>query len=158
MPGVWAIWSGFATGVFSSDAVGTDGFSGFVVMLSFALGALWLWLWLRAKERRPFASLGFERQRGRSWLALAARGFGVGIVMIAVCVLVPVSLGQARLEWANPNGTSVALVAGMLLGFLVQGSTERSSPAPTSPRWSPGAGGSSWPSSYKRCSSRWRTA
>lgn len=124
VPGVWAIWSGFATGVFSSDAVGTDGFSGFVVMLSFALGALWLWLWLRAKERRPFASLGFERRRGRSWLMLAARGLGVGIVMIVVCVLVPVVLGQARLEWANPSGTGVALIAGMLLAFLVQGSTE----------------------------------
>lgn len=102
---------------------GSDRWSGVIGVLSFGLALLALWLWLAAKERRPFATLGFEGVASAG-LRRAARGFGLGVAMIAICVLVPVALGQAQLSWTSPDATSWAFVLIMLLGFLLQGSTE----------------------------------
>lgn len=102
---------------------GSDRWSGVIGLLSFGLALLLLWLWLAAKERRRFASLGFEGSVSTG-LRRAVRGFSLGVAMIAICVFVPVLFGQAQLSWASPDATSWAFVLIMLLGFLLQGSTE----------------------------------
>lgn len=96
--------------------------SGVLALFSFGLATLWIWFWMGVKERRSFATLGFSG--AQTGLRLAGRGLLIGIGMLAVCVLVPVIAGQAQLEWASPDGTSWMFILIMLLGFLVQGSTE----------------------------------
>jgi membrane protease YdiL (CAAX protease family) len=109
---------------FSLVVVGaTDRWSGVLALLSFGLALLALWLWVAAKERRRFATLGLEGGASSN-LRRAARGFGLGLAMIAICVFVPVALGQAQLSWASPDATSWGFILIMLLGFLLQGSTE----------------------------------
>lgn len=94
-------------------------------LLAFAVIVLVLWIWLKFKERRPFASLGFDRRpAGRPAGILAARGFGIGIAMMIICVFVPVATGQADITWASPNSSAVATIGIVLVGFVVQGSTE----------------------------------
>lgn len=95
-----------------------------VNLLSFAVALGVIWIWLRAKERRRFSTLGFERdgQNGRRILRGAAAGLG----LVTVCVLVPVVTGQATLSWraSEIGADGLLFVVLMLLGFLVQGSTE----------------------------------
>lgn len=107
---------------YSYSALSFDNANAIIALFSFGVAILWLWFWLAVKERRSFASLGFESLR--HGLRLGGRGMLIGILMIAVCVLVPVLIGQATLKWASPDGTAYGFVAIMLLGFLVQGSTE----------------------------------
>jgi len=106
-----------AGGVQARDSVGR-------VMTLFLFGAciLWLWFWLRVKERRGFATLGFTAPR--RGVKLAAQGVFVGLVMIVASVLIPVLGGQAQLGWGSPSSSSWMFIVVMLLGFLVQGSTE----------------------------------
>ncbi|MBL3700039.1 CPBP family intramembrane glutamic endopeptidase [Leucobacter luti] len=91
-------------------------------LLSFTAALGVVWAWVRFKERRPFASLGFERRAAAPRLAL--RGAGIGALMLTVCALVPVAAGQTRISWAAPDGASLLFIGIMLLGFIVQGSTE----------------------------------
>lgn len=108
--------------VYSFTGTSFDNANATLTLFSFGLGILWLWFWMAVKERRSFATLGFESiSRG---IRLGGRGVLIGIIMMAICVLVPVIAGQATLQWASPNGTTFAFMAIMLLGFLVQGSTE----------------------------------
>lgn len=95
---------------------------GLLSLFSFPLAVGFLWLWLATKERRRFASLGFEAPR--SGLRFALRGAGIGFGMMLFCVLVPVLTGQATLSWSGLDATGALFVLAMLLGFLVQGSTE----------------------------------
>lgn len=97
--------------------------SSVVALLSFGIALLMLWIWLAAKEGRRFATLGFEGATSTN-LIRALRGFGLGVAMIALCALVPVLLGQAQLTWASPDAANLMFVFVMLIGFLVQGSTE----------------------------------
>lgn len=99
-----------------------NGIDGLVTLFSFGTALLLLWWWVRGKERRGFATLGFETSGSRS--ILVARGLLLGLGMIAAAVLLPVLLGQARIEWNSPSGGNLAIIGVMLLGFLVQGSTE----------------------------------
>lgn len=96
--------------------------NGVLALFSFALASLTIWLWMWAKEKRSFSTLGFTG--ARTGLRFAGRGLLLGIGMLAVCVLVPVITGQAQLAWASPDGTSWMFIFVMLMGFLVQGSTE----------------------------------
>lgn len=96
--------------------------SGVLALFSFGLATLWIWFWVGVKERRSFATLGFTG--ARTGLRLAGRGLLIGIGMLAACVLIPLIAGQAQLEWASPDGTSWMFILIMLVGFLVQGSTE----------------------------------
>ncbi|QEV99423.1 CPBP family intramembrane metalloprotease [Microbacterium caowuchunii] len=93
-----------------------------IMLFSFPLAVLLLWAWLAAKEKRRFATLGFEQPR--AGLLQAARGLLLGLAMVSVCVLLPVATGQATLGFAAPDATSWMFIALLLLGFLVQGSTE----------------------------------
>ena len=115
--------SGSATpGELANGFMGRE--KGLVNLFSFALALGVLWIWLRAKERRAFSTLGLERD-GRT-LRRILRGAGTALAFILICVLVPVVTGQATLAWhADRIGADGLLfVALMLLGFLVQGSTE----------------------------------
>lgn len=108
--------------VYSFTGPSFDNANASLTLFSFGLGILWLWFWVAVKERRSFATLGFESiSRG---IRLGGRGLLIGIIMMTICVLVPVLTGQATLQWASPDGTAFAFMAIMLLGFLVQGSTE----------------------------------
>lgn len=95
-----------------------------VAVFSFALSLGVLWIWVRAKERRRFSTLGLERD-GQT-LPRILRGAAAGLGLVTVCILVPVITGQATLTWnASSIGTDGLLFVGlMLIGFLVQGSTE----------------------------------
>lgn len=107
------------------DATVRPGFnreSGLVALFSFGLATLWLWFWMAVKEKRRFASLGFTAPS--AGVRLAGRGLLIGIGMMAVCVLVPVVTGQAQMSWASPDAAGFGFIAVMLVGFLVQGSTE----------------------------------
>ena len=107
------------------DATAYAGFdreSGVLAVFSFALATAFIWFWMAVKERRRFATLGFTAPR--EGLRLAGRGLLIGIGMMAVCVLVPVFTGQAQMAWASPDASGWGFIAIMLIGFLVQGSTE----------------------------------
>ena len=95
-----------------------------LTLFSFALALGVLWIWLRVKERRRFSTLGLERD-GQT-LPRILRGAAAGLGLVTVCILAPVITGQATLTWnASSIGTDGLLFVGlMLLGFLVQGSTE----------------------------------
>ncbi len=95
-----------------------------VNLFSFAIALGVLWIWLRAKERRAFSSLGLERDRRT--LRRILRGAAAALGLMAACVLVPVVAGQASLTWhaSEIGADGVLFVLLMLLGFLVQGSTE----------------------------------
>lgn len=108
--------------VYSYSGVSFDNANASITLFSFGLGILWIWFWMAVKERRSFATLGFQSLS--QGLRLGGRGVLIGIIMMAVCVLVPVITGQATLQWASPDGTAFMFMAIMLLGFLVQGSTE----------------------------------
>jgi len=107
------------------DAEAYTGFNregGVAAVFSFALATGFIWFWMAVKERRRFATLGFTAPR--EGLRLAGRGLLIGIGMMAVCVLVPLIAGQAQMAWASPDASGWGFIAIMLLGFLVQGSTE----------------------------------
>ncbi len=104
------------------DYVGFDREGGVLAVFSFALATGFIWFWIAVKERRSFATLGFTAPR--EGLQLAGRGLIIGIGMMAVCVLVPVFTGQAMLAWGSPDASGWGFISIMLLGFLVQGSTE----------------------------------
>lgn len=115
---------GAATPPEGSSGGSMDRENGLLHLFSFAMILGVLWIWLRAKERRRFSTLGFEG-RGHTWRRIL-RGAGAGLALIAVCVLVPVILGQATLTWRAPEigGDGILFVGLMLIGFLVQSSTE----------------------------------
>lgn len=96
----------------------------FVSLFGFAIAVGVLALWMRVKERRALATVGFL-QTEMAWKR-AVRGAAIGVLLVALCVLPPVLLGQASLEWVAPqNGArGILVVVGLLLAFIVQGSTE----------------------------------
>lgn len=104
------------------DYVGFDREGGVLAVFSFALATGFVWFWMAVKERRCFATIGFTAPR--EGLAFAGRGWLIGAAMMAVCVLVPVITGQAQLAWASPDASGWGFIAIMLIGFVVQGSTE----------------------------------
>lgn len=96
-------------------------------IFSFVFGAGLIFLWVRAKEKRSIGTLGFQAPAGYTPARVAAlRGAALGLGMMTVCVLIPVLFGQAELNWRVPELTATAwgFIALMLLGFLLQGSTE----------------------------------
>lgn len=126
---------GIATGVMiglsgeqpASDPLAASRSAIMLALFSFAIAAAIIFLWVRVKERRPFASLGFTAPAGTTPVVMTAlRGAGLALLMITLCVLVPVATGQASLVWRAPelDAAAVGIIALMLLGFLVQGSTE----------------------------------
>ena len=106
----------------AADYVGFDREGGVLAVFSFALATGFVWFWMAVKERRRFATIGFTSPR--EGLRLAGRGWLIGAAMMAVCVLVPVITGQAQMAWASPDASGWGFIAIMLIGFVVQGSTE----------------------------------
>ncbi len=106
----------------AADYVGFEREDGVLAVFSFALATGFVWFWMAVKERRRFATIGFTSPR--EGLRLAGRGWLIGAAMMAVCVLVPVITGQAQMAWASPDAGGWGFIAIMLIGFVVQGSTE----------------------------------
>ncbi|UOR01735.1 CPBP family intramembrane metalloprotease [Leucobacter allii] len=118
-----------ATGVRPDRAALVAAFGGpggtLLGLFSFALAALLILLWVRVKERRPISSLGFAGGARRA-TGQALRGAALALAMMLVCVIVPVVSGDAALTWTAPRLgiAGIGFVLLMLLGFLLQGSTE----------------------------------
>ena len=88
---------------------------------TFAPGAILVFLWVILFERRSLAAIGLNA----NFLGRFLRGYGLGLAFLAVVVGGIWLLGGYQVE----AGGSVALVvlipaAWVLLGFIVQGSTE----------------------------------
>lgn len=86
---------------------------------SFAIGALLIFAWVRWKEGRRIGTLGFSRHGA---LLRIGRGALIGIVMISVVALVNAVSGSASIGALDGSAVVPALI--LLLGFVVQGSTE----------------------------------
>jgi uncharacterized protein len=96
----------------SSALLLAAGFGGAIVCLA---------AWIRWVERRPFASLGFERE---SALFRYVRGFAWGVGMFSMNIAISAALGYLA---RTPQSLGPAIIAGALLallGWLVQGAAE----------------------------------
>ncbi len=83
-----------------------------------------VWLWLRFVERRPFWTLGLERQ-GAAIKYL--RGFGVGFVLFALAIGILLVFGAVTGMGGDPRSVGAGALGGVLLSYLgwaLQGPTE----------------------------------
>ncbi|MCG3206691.1 MAG: hypothetical protein FOGNACKC_00290 [Anaerolineae bacterium] len=95
-----------------------------LLVLAFGPIFLWLWLWLKFVEKRPFWTIGLERDRaGLKYL----RGMGVGLLMFGGAVAFLAALGYIDFEQGGPQKQGLAALAGVVLvylGWTVQGPAE----------------------------------
>ncbi|MBW3085275.1 hypothetical protein KEM60_01472 [Austwickia sp. TVS 96-490-7B] len=85
----------------------------------FAVQLLLLLAWVRYREQRPLASLGLATH-GAGQLFL--RGAGIAVAFSTIIVLLNVMTGHAELT--DFSGAALLPVAILLMGFMVQASTE----------------------------------
>jgi membrane protease YdiL (CAAX protease family) len=82
-----------------------------------------LWIWLRLSSRRPFSTLGFERNHA---LPRLLRGAMIGGLMMMATAAVSsargVSLGPGRLQEMGPAAIAAAFLS--LLSYFAQGPAE----------------------------------
>ncbi len=94
------------------------------LILAFGPIFLFLWLWLTLFEKRPFWTLGLERDGA---LFKYARGFVVGLVMFVGAVAISGSLGFMQFEAGGSQLSGLPALGGVLLvllGWVVQGAAE----------------------------------
>jgi len=109
------------------DPSGQGGWQGtaYILFVGFGLTAIMVLAWVRLFERRGPETVGFN---GRG-LVRFARGYGLGLAYLLAVVGIIALLGGYRVEGAGVLGGAfspaalVPLVV-LLLGFIVQGSTE----------------------------------
>jgi membrane protease YdiL (CAAX protease family) len=92
--------------------------------VSFAGVYLIVWLWLRWYERRPFWTVGFERDGA---IRKALRGGIVGLLMLGGAVALMAAVGYAAPEDGPPQLQGPPAAPGVLialLGWAVQGPAE----------------------------------
>jgi membrane protease YdiL (CAAX protease family) len=85
---------------------------------------LLIWAWIALWEKRPFWSLGLERQ---SWFGRFLRGGLIGIVLYSLSLGLAAALGYVVLEHSNPSQEGWAALGGVLvvaLGWAIQGPAE----------------------------------
>ncbi len=126
---VLAFAQGMADSLRSAEAGGFEGPMDpigllYMLIVLFGLGAILSLLWVRFVENRPLASMGI---RGEAALTRFVRGLGVGLAFNAIAVLAIFALGGYNVVAIMPAFSSSAtliMIALLLVGFIVQGSTE----------------------------------
>jgi membrane protease YdiL (CAAX protease family) len=96
------------------------------MLLIFGFGPIFLilWGWLALVEKRPFWTMGLERQ---GFLYKYLRGGMVGLVMFVASIALPALLGYITFEQDSlrPQGlAALGAVLVVLLGWVVQGAAE----------------------------------
>jgi hypothetical protein len=126
VPFVLALWlvTGQPPGQFSGPPLLTGALQALLLIFSFLPLYLCLWLWLKFFEKRPFWTLGFERNGAARKLLI---GFVVGVAMYAASIGLCAALGYVQFEDGDPAQQGFAALGGVLvmaLGWLVQGPGE----------------------------------
>lgn len=120
-----AVFPGLMLGLITPQGE-TDGWAGTAFTLfGFAFIALLVGLWVLLFERRGLKEIGFNGQGLKRFL----RGYGIGVGFLLVTVGVIAALGGYRIEaggaFASPSALAALVpIVVLLLGFIVQGSTE----------------------------------
>lgn len=105
------------------DAIGWQGTA--FTLASFAFTAGLVILWVRLFERRGLAAIGFNRSGLKRFL----RGYAIGLAFLVVVVGIIWGLGGYRIEAggafaAASVGAALVPILFLMLGFVIQGSTE----------------------------------
>lgn len=98
---------------------------GLLLASSFGVLIVLVWLWIRLYEKRPFSTLGFERQNA---LRMYGRGLLLGLLAFSGAVGLMGLFGYVAPEASEPGRKGLAALGGVLLilvpGWLVQGAAE----------------------------------
>lgn len=123
---VLGVIPGIGLGLMDTEGT-TTGWVGDVYQLvvMFGLTALLLSAWVLFFERRPLSTIGFNDQGLKRFL----RGYGIGLGFLLATIGVIWGAGGYRIEsggvFASAGAVAALLPIGaLLLGFIVQGSTE----------------------------------
>ena len=109
---------------FADSAVRSGLYQTVALVVSFAGVYVIVWVWLRWYERRPFWTVGFERDGA---IRKALRGGVVGLLMLGGAVALMAAVGYAAPEDGPPQLQGPPAVPGVLialLGWAVQGPAE----------------------------------
>ncbi len=95
------------------------------LVVFFGLTAILLIAWVLVFERRPLSTIGFNGQG----LKRFARGYGVGLAFLLATIGTIAVAGGYRIEGggafaAAAAPAALAPIAALLIGFIIQGSTE----------------------------------
>ena len=105
------------------DAIGWQGTAFTLASFAFIVGLVILWV--RLFERRGLAAIGFNRSGLKRFL----RGYAIGLAFLVVVVGIIWGLGGYRIEAggafaAASVGAALVPILFLMLGFVIQGSTE----------------------------------
>ena len=97
----------------------------YVLFATFGCGAVLVFLWIRFFERRPLSTIGFNADG----LKRFARGYAIGLGFLLAAVGIIWALGGYLVEAGGAFqsaavGAALVPIVVLLLGFIVQGSTE----------------------------------
>lgn len=97
----------------------------YVLFATFGCGAVLVFLWVRFFERRPLATIGFNADG----LKRFGRGYAIGLGFLLAAVGIIWALGGYSVEAGGAFqsaavGAALVPIFVLLLGFIVQGSTE----------------------------------
>ena len=97
----------------------------YVLFATFGCGAVLVFLWIRFVERRPLATIGFNADG----LKRFARGYAIGLGFLLAAVGIIWALGGYSVEAGGAFqsaavGAALVPIIVLLVGFIVQGSTE----------------------------------
>lgn len=112
---------GVMLGLVSDDMSGGWEETAYILFAAFAAGALLLFLWVWLFERRGLGTLGLNGH----FLWPFLRGYGLGLAFLCAVVGIIFLIGGYELEAPGTLNAAVLAPLGiLLLGFIVQGSTE----------------------------------
>lgn len=97
----------------------------YVLFATFGCGAVLVFLWIRFFERRPLATIGFNADG----LKRFGRGYAIGLGFLLAAVAIIWALGGYSVQAGGAfqsaaAGAALVPIFVLLLGFIVQGSTE----------------------------------
>ncbi|MGV9009736.1 CPBP family intramembrane glutamic endopeptidase [Brevundimonas sp.] len=97
----------------------------YILFATFGCGAVLVFLWIRFFERRPLTTIGFNADG----LKRFGRGYAIGLAFLLAAVGIIWALGGYSVEAGGAFqsaavGAALVPIVVLLLGFIVQGSTE----------------------------------
>lgn len=97
----------------------------YILFATFGCGTVLVFLWVRFFERRPLATIGFNADG----LKRFARGYAIGLAFLLAAVGIIWAVGGYSIEAGGAFqsaavGAALVPIVVLLLGFIVQGSTE----------------------------------